>query len=213
MTTPLTPVADALWSQGWYRFAARHASPNFGPRPPLARVDLIVLHSISLPPGQYGGPEVLDFFNNQLDWQAHPYFHQIEDMKVSAHFFIRRNGELWQLVSCEDRAWHAGTSTYRGRNNCNNDSIGIELEGLEGDLFEDAQYECLQSVCAALLQRYPIAHLAGHEHIAPGRKGDPGAGFDWLRLQKDLGLETRYLPLISPPEATVNDRSNDLFER
>jgi AmpD protein len=213
MTTPLTPVADALWSQGWYRFAAHHASPNFGPRPPLARVDLIVLHSISLPPGQYGGPEVLDFFNNQLDWQAHPYFHQIEDMKVSAHFFIRRNGELWQLVSCEDRAWHAGTSTYRGRNNCNNDSIGIELEGLEGDLFEDAQYECLQSVCAALLQRYPIAHLAGHEHIAPGRKGDPGAGFDWLRLQKDLGLETRYLPLISPPEATVNDRSNDLFER
>jgi AmpD protein len=213
MTTPLTPVADTLWSQGWYRFAAHHASPNFGPRPPLARVDLIVLHSISLPPGQYGGPEVLDFFNNQLDWQAHPYFHQIEDMKVSAHFFIRRNGELWQLVSCEDRAWHAGTSTYRGRNNCNNDSIGIELEGLEGDLFEDAQYECLQSVCAALLQRYPIAHLAGHEHIAPGRKGDPGAGFDWLRLQKDLGLETRYLPLISPPEATVNDRSNDLFER
>jgi AmpD protein len=213
MTTPLTPVADALWSQGWYRFAAHHASPNFGPRPPLARVDLIVLHSISLPPGQYGGPEVLDFFNNQLDWQAHPYFHQIEDMKVSAHFFIRRNGELWQLVSCEDRAWHAGTSTYRGRNNCNNDSIGIELEGLEGDLFEDAQYECLQSVCAALLQRYPIAHLAGHEHIAPGRKGDPGAGYDWLRLQKDLGLETRYLPLISPPEATVNDRSNDLFER
>jgi AmpD protein len=152
---------------------------------------------------------VLQFFNNQLDWQAHPYFRQIQDMKVSAHFFIRRNGELWQLVSCEDRAWHAGSSNYRGRDNCNNDSIGIELEGLEGNLFEDTQYECLQSLCAALMQRYPIAHLAGHEHIAPGRKGDPGAGFDWRRLQKDLGLEARYLPLASPPEAAMNAGLSD----
>lgn len=213
MTTPLTPAGDALWADGWYRFAAQQVSPNRGPRPPQTHIDLIVLHSISLPPGQYGGPEVLQFFNNQLDWQAHPYFSQIQDMEVSSHFFIRRNGELWQLVSCDDRAWHAGASTYRGRDNCNNDSIGIELEGLEGDLFEDAQYECLQSVCAALMQHYPIAHLAGHEHIAPGRKGDPGAGFDWLRLQKDLGLETRYLPLASPPEATRKNGSTDLFER
>jgi AmpD protein len=194
MMTPLTPAADALWSRGWYRFAAHQASPNFGPRPPRAHIDLIVLHSISLPPGRYGGPEVLQFFNNQLDCQAHPYFSQIQDVKVSAHFFIRRNGELWQLVSCDDRAWHAGASNYRGRDNCNDNSIGIELEGLEGDLFEDAQYESLQSICAALTQHYPIAHLAGHEHIAPGRKGDPGAGFDWLRLQKTLGLDDRYLP-------------------
>jgi AmpD protein len=213
MTTTLTQAADALWSQGWYRFAAHQASPNFGPRPRQAEIDLIVLHSISLPPGQYGGPEVLQFFNNQLDWEAHPYFSQIRDMKVSAHFFIRRNGELWQLVSCDDRAWHAGASRYRGRDNCNDDSIGIELEGLEGALFEEAQYECLQSVCAALTQRYPIAHLAGHEHIAPGRKGDPGAGFDWLRLQKSLGLDARYLPVAAPPDAATQDHSIGLFER
>jgi AmpD protein len=197
MMTPLKPAPDVLWSQGWYRFAAHQPSPNFGPRPPQACIDLIVLHSISLPPGQYGGPEVLQFFNNQLDWQAHPYFSQIKNMQVSAHFFIRRNGELWQLVSCDDRAWHAGASNYRGRDNCNDDSIGIELEGLEGTLFEDAQYECLQSVCAALAQHYPIDYLAGHEHIAPGRKGDPGPGFDWLRLQKDLGLDPRYLPVVT----------------
>ncbi|WP_296162952.1 1,6-anhydro-N-acetylmuramyl-L-alanine amidase AmpD [Rhodoferax sp.] len=203
--TPLTQAADALWSQGWYRFAAHQASPNFGPRPPQAHIDLIVLHSISLPPGQYGGQEVQQFFNNQLDWQAHPYFSQIKGLQVSAHFFIRRNGELWQLVSCDDRAWHAGTSGYRGRSNCNDDSIGIELEGLEGDLFEDAQYECLQSVCAVLMQRYPIAHLAGHEHIAPGRKADPGAGFDWLRLQKYLGLDARYLPVAV---GSQTDREN-----
>jgi AmpD protein len=206
MMTPLTPAADALWSGGWYRFAAHQASPNFGPRPAHADIDLIVLHSISLPPGQYGGPEVLQFFKNQLDWQAHPYFSQIQGMKVSAHFFIRRNGELWQLVSCDDRAWHAGVSNYRGRDNCNDDSIGIELEGLEGDLFEDAQYECLQSLCAVLTQRYAIAHLAGHEHIAPGRKGDPGAGFDWLRLQKYLGLDTRYLPVAAASHASRPNR-------
>ncbi len=208
-----TPVADALWAKGWYRFAAHQASPNHGPRPPLAHVDLIVLHSISLPPGHYGGPEVLQFFNNQLDWKTHPYFSQIQDMKVSAHFFIRRNGELWQLVSCDDRAWHAGASNYRDRDNCNDDSIGIELEGLEGDLFEDAQYECLQSLCAALIQRYPIEHLAGHEHIAPGRKGDPGTGFDWMRLQKDLALDARYLPLSAAPNAATKECRLDLIKR
>lgn len=192
---PAQPQADALWRQGWYRFAAQQPCPNFGPRPPQAHIDLIVLHAISLPPGQYGGPEVAQFFSNQLDWQAHPYFSEIKGLQVSAHFFIRRNGELWQFVSCDDRAWHAGASCYRGKNNCNDDSIGIELEGLDGDLFEDAQYECLGSLCAALMQHYPVAYLAGHEHIAPGRKADPGAGFDWSRLQKNLGLEARYLPL------------------
>lgn len=211
--TPLTPTADPLWSEGWYRFAAQQASPNFGPRPPDARIDLIVLHSISLPPGQYGGPQVLQFFNNQLDWQADPYFSHILGMKVSSHFFIRRNGELWQLVSCDDRAWHAGVSNYRGRGNCNDDSIGIELEGMEGDLFEDAQYECLQSVCAALTQRYPIAHLAGHEHIAPGRKGDPGAGFDWRRLQRDLGLDARYLPVLTATQSGPKNHPGDMVER
>lgn len=207
------PRADALWHQGWYRFAAHQDSPNFGPRPPQANIDLIVLHCISLPPGHYGGPEVLQFFNNQLDWQAHPYFSQIKGLQVSAHFFIRRNGELWQLVSCDDRAWHAGASCYRGRDNCNDDSIGIELEGLDGDLFEAAQYETLGSVCAALMQHYPVAHLAGHEHIAPGRKADPGAGFDWLRLQKNLGLEDRYLPLAARLKAPSEALSTDAFRR
>ena len=210
---PKRALADALWRQGWYRFAAHQVSPNFGPRPPQAHIDLVVLHCISLPPGQYGGPEVLQFFNNQLDWQAHPYFEQIKDLRVSAHFFIRRNGELWQLVSCDDRAWHAGTSCYRGRNDCNDDSIGIELEGLDGGQFEAAQYETLGSLCAALMQHYPVAHLAGHEHIAPGRKADPGVGFDWLQLQKNLGLEARYLPLAVRASTLDPDLSSKALQR
>ncbi|OIP16987.1 MAG: N-acetylmuramoyl-L-alanine amidase [Comamonadaceae bacterium CG2_30_57_122] len=187
---------SALWRDGWYRFAARMASPNFGPRPPQAQIDLVVLHSISLPPGQYGGPEVPQFFANQLDWQAHPYFRQIQGMQVSAHFFIRRHGELLQFVSCDDRAWHAGVSSYRGRSNCNDDSIGIELEGLEGDRFEAAQYDTLGALCPALMARYPIKHFAGHEHIAAGRKADPGKGFDWSHFRKNVGLEDQYLPAM-----------------
>jgi N-acetyl-anhydromuramoyl-L-alanine amidase len=194
--TARTPkvVEDALWRQGWYRHARALASPNFGARPSGARIDLLVLHAISLPPGQYGTGCVQQLFTNQLDWQAHPYFLQIQGLEVSSHFFIARGGQLWQFVSCDERAWHAGASHYRGRNNCNDDSIGIELEGLDGQSFEDAQYESLASVAAALLARYPIAHLAGHEHVAPGRKFDPGPGFDWQTLQKSLGLAPRYLP-------------------
>ncbi len=189
------PGVDALWDQGWYRFAARLPSPNFGPRPTTANIDLIVLHSISLPPGKYGGPEVAQLFTNQLDWDAHPYFKQIAGLTVSSHFFIRRNGDLQQFVSTQQRAWHAGTSHYRGRDNCNDDSIGIELEGLEGDSFEAPQYDSLQALCASLLAAYPIRYIAGHEHIAPGRKADPGAGFDWAALQQGLGLEAQYFPL------------------
>lgn len=185
---------NTVWHQGRYQFAKWLASPNFGPRHAQAQIDLIVLHSISLPPGVYGGGYVQDLFTNQLDWNAHPYFQQIEGLEVSAHFYIRRNGEVWQFVSCDDRAWHAGVSRYRGRNNCNDDSIGIELEGLEGDRFEVAQYEALAALCPALRQRYPIAHIAGHEHIAPGRKADPGPGLDWNLLQKFLGLEDRCFP-------------------
>jgi N-acetyl-anhydromuramoyl-L-alanine amidase len=186
MTTAPEHAAPALWQGGWYRFAHRCASPNFGPRPALAQVDLIVLHSISLPPGQYGGGQVQQLFTNTLDWNAHPYFKSIEGMQVSSHFYIRRNGELWQFVDCEQRAWHAGRSHYRGRDECNDDSIGIELEGLEGERFEPAQYEALAGLCAAIAQRYPIEHIAGHEHIAPGRKHDPGAGFDWNLLRASL---------------------------
>lgn len=178
---------DTVWAGGWYRFARQEPSPNFGPRPPDAVIDLIVLHSISLPPGVYGGPQVQALFTNRLDWEEHPYFKQIEGLQVSAHFYIQRTGAIWQFVSCDDRAWHAGTSQYRGRVNCNDDSIGIELEGLEGDNFEPAQYDALAALCPVLGQRYPIAHIAGHEHIAPGRKIDPGPGLDWNLLQKKLG--------------------------
>ena len=193
MTTP----ADPLWAGGWYRCARRQPSPNFGPRPSGAQVDLIVLHSISLPPGQFGGPQVLELFANRLDWDAHPYFQQIRGLQVSAHFYIRRDGQLWQFVSCDDRAWHAGASRHLGRENCNDYSVGIELEGIEGGPFECAQYESLASLCAALAGRYPIAHAAGHEHIAPGRKRDPGPGFDWPRLQRALGWPPACFP--APP--------------
>lgn len=181
------PADDALWSRGWYRFARRLDSPNFGPRPAGAAVDLVVVHSISLPPGQYGGDHVQALFTNRLDWDAHPYFQSIRGLQVSAHFFVCRGGRLWQFVSCDDRAWHAGASSWQGRDNCNDFSVGIELEGLEGGAFEDVQYEALAGLCAALAQRYPVRHVAGHEHVAPGRKQDPGAAFDWGRLQRSLG--------------------------
>lgn len=189
-----TPKGSELWVDGWYQFAGQVHSPNFGPRPADAQIDLIVLHSISLPPGQYGGDEVQQLFTNQLDWDAHPYFKSIQGMRVSSHFYIRRNGDLLQFVSCSDRAWHAGASCYRGRSNCNDDSIGIELEGVEGSIFEDRQYETLAALCAAIQQRYPVAHIAGHEHVAPGRKNDPGTGFDWSLLQKTVGLASQYFP-------------------
>lgn len=192
--TTRAEAPSALWQAGWYGFAHRLVSPNFGARPAGARIDLIVVHSISLPPGQYGGDEVQRLFSNTLDWNAHPYFKTIEGMTVSAHFYIRRNGELWQFVSCNDRAWHAGKSHYRGREECNDDSIGIELEGLEGDTFEMAQYEALAGLCAAIAQHYPIAHIAGHEHIAPGRKRDPGEGFDWALLQRSLAWPNQCFP-------------------
>ena len=188
------PAGEALWEGGWYRFARALASPNQGTRPANALIDLIVIHSISLPPGEFGNGNVQRLFTNQLDWDAHPYFRGIRGLQVSSHFFIGRSGALWQFVACKDRAWHAGESCYRGRSQCNDDSIGIELEGLEGGVFEAPQYETLVGLCAALLQAYPIAHIAGHEHIAPGRKHDPGPGFNWPWLQASLALKAEFLP-------------------
>lgn len=149
-------------------------------------MSLLVLHSISLPPGRYGGPEIEDLFLNRLDWSAHPYFETIRGLQVSAHFVIRRSGELIQFVSCDQRAWHAGSSSWRGRENCNDYSIGVELEGLEGETFEPAQYDALAALAQAIAKRYPVTAVAGHEHIAPGRKRDPGDGFDWDSLQTRL---------------------------
>lgn len=184
----------ALWQDGWYRFARQTPSPNFGPRPLNVAIDLIVVHSISLPPGQFGGSEIEALFTNTLDWDAHPYFQQIRGAEVSAHFVIRRDGALIQFVSCDHRAWHAGRSRFQDRDNCNDFSIGIELEGLEGGDFESLQYETLSSLCAAIAQHYPVQHVAGHEHVAPDRKKDPGPGFDWIQLQQSLGWSKGFFP-------------------
>lgn len=202
MITTGADLDDALWHGGWYRFAHALPSPNFGMRPSGTVIDLIVIHAISLPPGQFGGREVEQLFTNTLDWNAHPYFDTIKGLKVSAHFYIQRNGELWQFVDCDARAWHAGNSHYRGRDNCNDNSIGIELEGVEGGAFEVAQYETLGSLCAALTSRHAITHIAGHEHIAPGRKSDPGTGFSWALLQQNLGWPTQCFPEVLKPLLT-----------
>lgn len=176
----------ARWHAGWWS-AARHCrSPNFGPRPAGTTVSLLVIHSISLPPGEYGGDAIERLFTNRLDWGAHAYFETIRGVEVSAHFVIHRDGGLLQFVSCDRRAWHAGRSSWRGRDDCNDFSIGVEFEGLEGEPFEAAQYAALATLARALARRYPIEAVAGHEHVAPGRKGDPGAGFDWPRLRKLL---------------------------
>jgi N-acetyl-anhydromuramoyl-L-alanine amidase len=175
-----------VWTHGWWRHARRVRSPNFGPRPDGVQTTLAIVHSISLPPGVYGGDAVERFFTNRLDVSAHPHFEQIGRLRVSTHFFIRRCGQVLQFVSCDQRAWHAGTSQWRGRDNCNDWSIGIELEGLEGERFERAQYRALMRVLNALRARYPVTEVVGHEHVAPGRKADPGARFEWPRLARAL---------------------------
>jgi N-acetyl-anhydromuramoyl-L-alanine amidase len=169
---------------GWLADARRCESPNFGPRTAGTSIDLIVVHSISLPPGSYGGDAVERLFTNRLDWDAHPYYAQLRDLEVSAHFLIRRDGAVVQFVSCDARAWHAGASSWRGRADCNDYSIGIELEGLEGERFDARQYPALAGLIARLARCYPVASIAGHEHVAPGRKRDPGPGFSWHRLRK-----------------------------
>ena len=174
------------WSDGWSSRARRSPSPNFGPRPAGTEISLVVVHSISLPPGVFGGPAIERLFGNVLDFDEHPAFAAIRGLRVSSHFLLRRDGELVQFVSCDERAWHAGESSWRGRPGCNDYSVGIELEGLAGGDFEAAQYRALAPLVRDLMARYPLADIAGHEHIAPGRKDDPGAGFDWARLRRAL---------------------------
>jgi AmpD protein len=192
--TPPERTQRARWRDGWWSAARRLPSPNFGPRPEGTAVTLAVIHSISLPPGEYGGDAVERLFTNRLDWDAHPYFGSIRGAEVSAHFFLRRGGELTQFVSCDARAWHAGLSHWRGRDNCNDFSVGIELEGLEGEAFEPAQYRQLARLLRALARRYPLRDAAGHEHVAPDRKHDPGPGFDWATLRKALRDSALRLP-------------------
>jgi N-acetyl-anhydromuramoyl-L-alanine amidase len=197
LMTAKPKAALPRWQQGWWSGAQRLDSPNFGVRHEATAIDLIVIHSISLPPGQFGGDHVQQLFTNQLDWQAHPYFESIRGTQVSAHFYIRRAGQVLQFVDCDARAWHAGRSSFQGRENCNDFSIGIELEGLEGQFFEAAQYQQLARLCHALKERYPISHVVGHEHIAPNRKADPGAGFDWPLLQKTVAWPLQCFPVLS----------------
>ena len=163
--------------------AARQVpSPNHDPRPDDAAIRLVVVHGISLPPGCYGGEEIAALFTNRLDPAAHPYFEAIAGLRVSAHFLVRRDGALVQFVRCADRAWHAGASCWAGAARCNDFSIGIELEGVDDEPYEDPQYDTLVALVAALHARYPIEDVVGHSDIAPGRKTDPGPAFDWARL-------------------------------
>jgi len=162
------------------------ASPNCDERPAGSAVELVVIHNISLPPGEFGGPGIIELFTNGLDPDAHPYYRGIAGRKVSAHFLIRRDGELIQFVPCTQRAWHAGESNWRGRSRCNDFSVGIELEGTDAAPFEEAQYARLAALSRALAAKYPGIASAGHSDIAPGRKTDPGPCFDWARYRELL---------------------------
>lgn len=182
---------------GWLLPApgVRHCpSPNTDTRPDGEQVSLLVLHNISLPPGEFGGPHVEGLFTNTLDYTAHPWLERLRGLHVSAHFFVRRDGEVVQFVSTEARAWHAGVSHFAGRERCNDFSLGIELEGTDVLPYTDAQYDALESLTAALRARYPLVHAMGHEHIAPGRKTDPGPAFDWQRFGTACGWPRRHLP-------------------
>ncbi len=157
-------------------------SPNQDARPEGSQITLAVIHNISLPPGQYSGNGVIELFTNVLDASAHPYYTEIHQLKVSSHFFIRRDGELIQFVPCSQRAWHAGASNWQGRERCNDFSVGIELEGSDDEAFETVQYDVLNRLLTALKETYPITDVVGHSDIAPGRKTDPGPCFDWSRI-------------------------------
>ena len=169
-------------------------SPNSDARPAGAAVSLLVIHNISLPPNRFEGPCVADLFLNRLDYSSHPWLERLRGLRVSAHFFVRRNGSVLQFVSTDDRAWHAGVSQFRGRERCNEFSIGSELEGADTVPYDDRQYHTLARLVPLLRGRYPLAHVRGHEHIAPGRKTDPGPAFDWQRFGHESGYARRAMP-------------------
>ncbi|WP_087686380.1 MULTISPECIES: 1,6-anhydro-N-acetylmuramyl-L-alanine amidase AmpD [unclassified Pandoraea] len=183
-----------LDTEGWVREAQRLPSPNFDARPAGLPTDLLVVHNISLPPGQFGGDEIPAFFQNRLDHDAHPFFDEIRGVHVSSHFLVRRDGALQQFVSCDARAWHAGASSFEGRARCNDFSIGVELEGTDETPFTEAQYATLAALTQTLQLRYPIQAVAGHADIAPGRKTDPGPHFEWQRWRRMAGLNPAMLP-------------------
>ena len=176
------PEATRLDEAGWLSGCRHVASPNHDARPAGAEATLLVVHSISLPPGEYGGDSIERLFTNRLDPEAHPYFREIAGLEVSSHFLVRRDGEIVQFVPVGRRAWHAGLSRWRGRSRCNDFSVGVELEGSDADLFEAAQYAALSRLSRELCALLPLRYSAGHSDVAPGRKTDPGAGFDWQRF-------------------------------
>ena len=189
---------NTLDQQGWIGAADWRMSPNKDARPENINPDVLVIHHISLPPGEFrnrqSSKHIIDFFQNTLDASAHPYFAEIADQKVSSHFLITRAGELIQLVSTQDRAWHAGASSFMGRERCNDFSIGVELEG-DGDTpFEDVQYKSLARLVQKLQQSYPNLQFAGHSDVAPERKTDPGKYFDWEKFQKETGISPEKIP-------------------
>jgi AmpD protein len=163
--------------------AVQIPSPNWDLRPEGEAVSLLVIHNISLPPGEFGGDAIVRLFTNTLDFGAHPYYETLRDLRVSSHFLIRRDGELIQFVPCACRAWHAGASSWNGRERCNDFSIGVELEGADEVPYTDAQYRRLAGLTAELRRRYPIADIVGHADIAPDRKTDPGQAFDWVQYR------------------------------
>ena len=176
----------------------RIVSPNRDARPAHARVDLLVIHYISLPPGRFSGRAIEQLFTNTLDCDAHPYFEQLRGVRVSAHFLIRRGGEVVQFVDCGERAWHAGLSAFQGRERCNDFSIGIELEGTGEVPFTQAQYRRLATLTRALCARHPLRWGAGHADIAPGRKTDPGPMFDWPRYLRSVASTGLVRPFPAP---------------
>ena len=170
------------WQQGRWQGAEQLESPNFSPREAGSEVSLVVLHNISLPPFEYGSDAVQRLFTNRIDPAAHPFFAQIAGLRVSSHFFIARNGRVQQFVSCDDAAYHAGVSSFRGRDKCNGVSVGIEIEGCDFEPFAQEQYAALETLLAALMRASPLRAVTGHQDIAPQRKTDPGHFFDWPRL-------------------------------
>lgn len=177
--------------------ARQIASPNFNSRPEGTEIQLIVIHNISLPPSQFGGGYIEQFFQNKLDWELHPYFKSIEGMQVSAHILILRTGEVLQFVNFNDRAWHAGRSSYLDKKECNDYSIGIELEGSDDQDFTTPQYNSLVNVVVALQLAYPKTdhHIAGHSDIAPQRKTDPGPHFDWSYFRAQLHQKKKTISM------------------
>ncbi|HEX8957079.1 MAG TPA: 1,6-anhydro-N-acetylmuramyl-L-alanine amidase AmpD [Burkholderiaceae bacterium] len=187
----MNPIDYAIDAAGWCAAAVRQPSPNCDARPEGMETDLLVVHNISLPAGKFGTPYIYELFSNRLDPAAETGFAELAGLRVSSHFLVARDGRLTQFVSTHERAWHAGLSSHRGRERCNDFSIGIELEGSDDTAFEDRQYSVLAGLTEALAVAHPLRWVAGHEHIAPGRKTDPGPHFDWARYRALLGQTSR----------------------